>query len=382
MIFKNPFVLLILGAWFAFAATLARRGLSWQIKTYLAATFALAAFGLSLVHITEFMSILNVAGAAILGLFAIAVLFGVVEFALLPLLGQFRLGAISRITYYEALLQPFTLIVLSVGLIAIGIAAGLQYFTYNEDFKMYRDVATSFVFLFTLPIMIFASTKVVDEEIENRTMLTLMSKPVSRWQVILGKYLGVMLLILAAVVTLSIMVGVCGYVRYFDDMRIDYQLAAPQERLELDFANHKALLAILPSMTLAFLQVAALAAISVAVSTRFGLAANVTVVVLIYIAANLAQYIRTTSDLPAVVHAVAILLTYLLPGLSLLDLNQRLVFGNYLYGKTDWALEAGIPLPSYSQIWAYVGMAAVYTLFYVAAALSLGMALFRSRELT
>ena len=72
-------------------------------------------------------------------------------------------------------LMSFLPIILIFGICAIGVAARLGFFTYNEDFKMYRDVASSFVFLFALPVMVFAATRVIDEEIENRTMLTLMS---------------------------------------------------------------------------------------------------------------------------------------------------------------------------------------------------------------
>ena len=70
------------------------------------------------------------------------------------------------------------------------------------------------------------------------------------------------------------MAAACGYLRYFDDMRIDYQLAnaSPASVARLDLDNTKAFLALLPSLVLTFLQVATLAAISVAVSTRFGLA--------------------------------------------------------------------------------------------------------------
>jgi ABC-type transport system involved in multi-copper enzyme maturation permease subunit len=241
------------------------------------------------------------------------------------------------------------------------------------------------VFLFSLPIMIFASTKVVDEEIENRTMLTLMSKPVSRWQVILGKYLGVLLLVLVTVVALGAVAGITGYLRYFDDKAIDYRVVVGDAKATqaLNFENIKALMALLPSMALAFLQLATLGAISVAVSTRYGLAVNVTVVVLIYIGANIAGFAHGTQDLPAPLAFAAAGLSYVLPGLSVLDLNQRLVFGNYVLGNHDLYYEAtpGI-IPTYGDIWQYVGLAAVYSMFYIGAALSLGMALFRSRELT
>ena len=118
-------------------------------------------------------------------------------------------------------------------------------------------------------------------------------------------------------------------------------------------------------------------AVSVAVSTRFGLALNITVVVAIYIAANLARY-ATGVDLPAPVHALVAAITAILPGLSNLDLNQRLVFGDFNLGNTR--IVAG--LPSYGQIWAYVAFSAAYAAMYISAALCFGIALFRTRELS
>jgi ABC-type transport system involved in multi-copper enzyme maturation permease subunit len=370
--------------WVIFLAAMARLG--WQVPTYVAVTLGLAALGFSLIAFSQvFPDMLFVGGAYLIALASIGVFLGFVEYVLMPVFGQFRLGAICRVTYYEALLQPFTMLVVLGGVAVITIMARISFFTYNEDFKMYRDVASSFVFLFTLPVMIFASTKVVDEEIENRTMLTLMSKPVSRWQVILGKYLGVLVLVLVCVVALGVVAGLCSYLRYFDDNLIDFRIArTPEEWTSLHFQNFKQLMALFPGLVLAFLQVATLAAISVAVSTRYGLAVNVTVVVLIYIAASMAQFVQSTRDLPGILAAITNILAYLLPSLGLLDLNQRLVFGVYIYGSNDPTIPAGASagLPTYGQIWRYVGLSSVYALFYIGAALSLGMALFRSRELT
>jgi hypothetical protein len=245
---------------------------------------------------------------------------------------------------------------------------------------MYRDVASSFVFLFSLPVMVFASTKVIDEEIDNRTMLTLMSKPVSRTQVVLGKYLGVFMLIVVAVAILGIMAGVCSYLRYFDDMLIDYRIAGGNaaEMARLNLENLKAMLAILPSLVLTLLQVASLGAISVAISTRFGLAINVTVVVIVYLAASLARYMGEAPELPGIVRGLITLISYLLPALGSLDLNQRLVFSNFLLGNEEWQPS----LPTYGMIWKYVATSVLYAFFYISSILSFGIALFRTRELS
>src|SRR5205085_5050285 len=133
--------------------------------------------------------------------------------------------------------------------------------------------------------------------------------------------LGVFLLIMACVGVLGIMAAACGYLRYFDDMSIDFNIAqGPEEVARLHLDNTKAFLALLPSLVLTFLQVATLAAISVAVSTRFGLAVNVTVVVIIYVAASLAFYLGDTPELPGALKAVINGVAHVLPSLRNLDL--------------------------------------------------------------
>jgi hypothetical protein len=69
--------------------------------------------------------------------------------------------------------------------------------------------------------------------------------------------------------------------------------------------------------------------------------------------------------------------SYILPGLGSMDLNQRLVFSNFILGD-EW----GPSLPTYGAIWKYVGTATLYAFFYISAILSFGVALFRSRELS
>ena len=174
----------------------ARNARGGKLMTYFSVLAWTLALGLGCYGLGPEYAYLRIAGVYFFALAGVAGLFGFIEFGILRLIGMFRLGALTRITYYEALLQPFTIIVVFMGLASITIFAFVPYYTMGEDFKMYRDVAISLAFLFTLPIMVFASTKVIDEEIENRTMLTLMSKPIARWQVVVGKYFGVLVLCL------------------------------------------------------------------------------------------------------------------------------------------------------------------------------------------
>ena len=70
---------------------------------------------------------------------------------------------------------------------------------------MFKSVALDVIRMLVLISTLFATSKSIYEEIEDRTMLTLMSKPVSKWEVLVGKYLGI---ILSAGLAIAILGGV------------------------------------------------------------------------------------------------------------------------------------------------------------------------------
>src|SRR5450432_4007150 len=98
---------------------------------------------------------------------------------------MYRTFVILRHTFIEAVLQPIYSVVLALG------ATILLFFTLGEDTKMFKAVGLDVVLLLVLISTLFATSKSIFEEIEDRTMLTLMSKPVYKWEVLLGKYLGI-----------------------------------------------------------------------------------------------------------------------------------------------------------------------------------------------
>ena len=67
----------------------------------------------------------------------------------------------------------------------------LPFFTLGEDTVMFKAVGLDVILLLVLIATLFATSKSIYEEIEDRTMLTLMSKPVQKWEVLVGKYLGI-----------------------------------------------------------------------------------------------------------------------------------------------------------------------------------------------
>jgi len=114
-----------------------------------------------------------------------------------------RLYAIGRNTFVESIRQPIYLVMLGIGIIALVITPGLSTFTLSDDNLFMVDMGLATIFLCGLVIAAFVATSVVTREIENKTVLTLVSKPVGRPVFVLGKYLGVASAILVAAIIMS-----------------------------------------------------------------------------------------------------------------------------------------------------------------------------------
>src|SRR3989440_7229517 len=69
----------------------------------------------------------------------------------------------------------------------------IPYFTFGDDFKMYRQLGLNMVMLATVLFCVLAASMSISEEMEGRTAVTLMSKPVTRRQFLLGKFVGILL---------------------------------------------------------------------------------------------------------------------------------------------------------------------------------------------
>src|SRR5687768_5307407 len=116
---------------------------------------------------------------------------------------MYRTQVILRHTFREAVVQPIYSLLLLLGSAVLIILAMLPFFTLGEDTRMYKDVGLDIILLFVLIATLFATSKSVYDEIEDRTMLTLMSKPLYKWEVLVGKYLGIILAALLAVLVLG-----------------------------------------------------------------------------------------------------------------------------------------------------------------------------------
>ena len=65
------------------------------------------------------------------------------------------------------------------------------------DLKLIKDICVTTISLFGVLITIFISASVVPNEVENKVIYTVLSKPVRRFQYLLGKFMGVQMIVIA-----------------------------------------------------------------------------------------------------------------------------------------------------------------------------------------
>lgn len=102
-----------------------------------------------------------------------------------------RLLALAKNTFIETLRQPVYSIIIIAALLLFFISPSLTMYTMSDDSKLLREIGLSTLFLTSLFIAIFSASGAVTEEIENKTILTVLSKPVQRPIFIIAKFLGV-----------------------------------------------------------------------------------------------------------------------------------------------------------------------------------------------
>ena len=104
-----------------------------------------------------------------------------------------KLLAISGNTFTETVRQPIFAVLMWVAVGALMLNPTLVGFTLESggDVKMAKDVGLATLLMYGLLASAFSATSVITREIEAHTVLTVVSKPVSRPLFLAGKYVGV-----------------------------------------------------------------------------------------------------------------------------------------------------------------------------------------------
>src|SRR3990170_2783174 len=113
-----------------------------------------------------------------------------------------KISAITLNTFKEAVRDRILYAILAFAIAMIGSTFILATIGVGSGPKIIRDIGLGFISIFGTLIAVFIGIGLVHKEIDRRTIYTIVSKPIHRFQFILGKYLG---LILTLFVNVTIM---------------------------------------------------------------------------------------------------------------------------------------------------------------------------------
>ncbi len=114
-----------------------------------------------------------------------------------------RVGAIAQLTFTELVRLKVFSFLLVFALLLIAGSTLSQTFVFQEEFQMLKDVSLGAISIFSSLLAIAATAMLLPRDVEDRTLYTILAKPVPRFEYLLGKALGIALMLLAAVVLMS-----------------------------------------------------------------------------------------------------------------------------------------------------------------------------------
>lgn len=112
---------------------------------------------------------------------------------------------IARYTFKEIIQSKVLLNVFFLGLGLILIAYVGKEFTYGVPEKVALDFGLGALGLSSVAIAIFLGVGLISSEIESRTLYMILSRPVRRWQFVLGRLLGLKAILIINILVLALM---------------------------------------------------------------------------------------------------------------------------------------------------------------------------------
>ncbi len=268
-----------------------------------------------------------------------------------------KVSAIALTTAKESMAQPLFYVALAMGCFSLLAFIYVPYNTFGEDVKMLKDSGLTLIMVLSMIVAVWSASVSVSEEVEGRTVLTVLSKPVKRRQFVLGKFLGVLGPVIVLFVVLGVLFLATVSYKVVYDARETAKTEPPWQLCYLEMIRT------VPGLVLAFLETVVLASISVAISTRLPMVANLIVCASIYVLGHLVpMLVNSAVGKFEIVRFVGQFIATILPVLDHFNIQAAVAAG------------ATVPL-------SYLGMALVYCILYSTIAMLLGLIMFEDRDL-
>jgi hypothetical protein len=180
--------------------------------------------------------------------------------------------AIGRNTLTDLVRQKVFYFLLIFALLVIGNSAFIAKLSFQEQFQMLKDISLGAMSVFSSLLAILATANFLPKDMEDRTIYTILAKPVPRYCYLLGKLCGILALLAIAILLMSgLFLGVLwlGESAALAETRAQFASASPEDLAlalkEVTASTFNANL--LPGILVIFIKAALLASLTLFIST-------------------------------------------------------------------------------------------------------------------
>lgn len=253
---------------------------------------------------------------------------------------------IAFATAKEAIRQPAFFVLAFLAGNSLIWSIFISYFTFGEEIKMYKDTGLTTISFACLLLALLTASSSIAEEIEGKTAITLLSKPITRRDFILGKFVGIELGVLALYLVLGLLFAAGVWYKFGYDIRETGGGGGGDASKSVG-----QIFQILPGLALGFFEVTVLAAVSVAISTRLPMLVNLVVCIAIFFLGHLTPIlVEVGGKSNELVSFMAQLFQLILPSLEFFNASPAISTGAVI----PWT---GYVLPALGYCVMYSGMA-------------------------
>ena len=183
-----------------------------------------------------------------------------------------RVLAITLNTLTELTRLKVFYVLLVFSLLLIGSSIFMAQFTFQQEFQILKDISLGAMSIFTSLLAIVATARLIPQDIEDRTVYTILAKPVPRFEYVLGKIAGVLLLLAISTLVMSAAFFLVLYAREQTVLHITMRQMSMAPREQVDDAlrairSSAINIDIFPGIVIIYLKACLLAALTLFVST-------------------------------------------------------------------------------------------------------------------
>jgi ABC-type transport system involved in multi-copper enzyme maturation permease subunit len=150
-----------------------------------------------------------------------------------------RTWAIATNTFRDLVRQKVFYFMLVFALVLIGTSLAMASISFQGQLQTVMDVCLGAMSVFTMLLAVLSTAMLLPKDMEDRTLYTILAKPVARFEYLAGKLIGVTMILFVA--TLLMVAAFCAVLHYWQGREIEnLRLTETAERAAAGIAQLKA----------------------------------------------------------------------------------------------------------------------------------------------